>query len=99
VASSSCLLGILVGMLWPLFKRCRRGGLRAVQALVPGIASEICRLGAGLGVAWGIGAQGSNDSRVSKDPLRDVAGSSGRPGIRLEIRSSGRGSNHGRITS
>jgi hypothetical protein len=56
-----------------------------------GIALEICRLwlvclGAGLGVAWGIGARGSNDSRVCKDPLRDVADSLGRPGIRPKIR-------------
>src|SRR5271156_224723 len=75
-------------MLWPLFKRRRREGFWAVQA------SEICRLwlvclGAGLRVAWGIGTRGSNDSRVSKDPLRDVAGSLGRPEIRAEIGASG----------
>jgi hypothetical protein len=41
-----------------------------------------------------IDARKSNDSRVSKDPLRDDAGSLGRPEIRSGIESSGLGGNH-----
>lgn len=44
-------------------------------------------LGAGLGVAWVIRAQGSNDSRVSKDSLRDDAVSLGKLEIRPGIES------------
>jgi hypothetical protein len=50
-------------------------------------------------VAWGISARGSNDSRVSKDPLRDDAGSLRRPEIRPGIKSSGRDGSHSRVTS
>ena len=64
-ACSPFLLGTLLGVLWPLFKRRRRGGLWAVQAIVPGNSLGDLSL-----VAWGIGARGSNGSRVSKDPLR-----------------------------
>jgi hypothetical protein len=71
-------------MLWPLFKRLGRGGLWAVQALVPGDSLRdlwlvACLFGCRVGGGLGIDARGSNDSRVSKDPLRDDAGSLGRP--------------------
>jgi hypothetical protein len=46
-----------------------------------------------------IGARELNDFRVSKNPLRDNAGSLVRPEIRPGIESSGRDSNHSKVTS
>jgi hypothetical protein len=56
-ACSSFLLGNLLGMLWPLLKRRRRGGLWAVQVLVPGdslgdLSLMACLSDTRLRVAW-----------------------------------------------
>jgi hypothetical protein len=51
-ACSPFLLGILLGTLWPLFKRRRGGGLWAVQALVLGDSLGNLSLVAGLFRYW-----------------------------------------------
>ena len=69
----------------------RRGGLCAVRALVPGDSLGYLLLVACLfrcRIRGGLGT-----------PLRDGAGSLGRPKIKAGIKSSGRGGNHGRVTS